>query len=106
MVKECVIFVIMVIVAGTQVTARSLDLVREVDIELPANEKISKRDTSAMEADWHFTKLPEEAETNNLQSSEDRVLIKTKSEEKIVKERGKRFLLDTGFHVEEVMGRI
>lgn len=100
MVKECVIFVIMVIVAGTQVTARSLDLVREVDIELPANEKISKRDTSAIE------ELPEEANINNLQFSEDRVLIKTKSEQKIVKEREKRFLPDTGFDMEEVMGRI
>lgn len=100
MVKPVVVFVIIVIIGSLNVEARSIDgLVRDNGIELPANERISKRDTTAVSENLQDATVPLE-EPLPIEGTElDHI-------DTIVKEREKRFLRDAGFPVGDIMGRL
>ncbi|ENN74543.1 hypothetical protein D910_07157 [Dendroctonus ponderosae] len=100
MVKPVVVFVIIVIIGSIHVQARSIDgLVRDNGIELPANEKISKRDTTAASENLQDASLPLEGPLLIQETELEQI-------DTIVKEREKRFLRDFGFPIGDVMGRL
>ncbi|KAF7267632.1 hypothetical protein GWI33_019124 [Rhynchophorus ferrugineus] len=99
------VYVVAVIVIASSLVmqneARSVGLVRDIQVELPANEKISKRDVADVEALEVLGLHPEE--DSLVRGSEESAAQEVSS---IVKQREKKSLPDTSFSMGDAMGRL
>ena len=111
MAKVCAVLVLTASVfLIIQVNGRSLDLVRDTELELPANEKISKRDVSSQNEEVQVENLPKSQKVEEKNTAYDTV---SKITEELQfpavlekKSREKRFLPNTAFPLNDVMGRL